>query len=315
MPVPSDTGINAPPPARSDPKAAEIRTPLAKRLEPWFFVGPSLILLLAVGLYPTIFIAYYSFHAWTMGMGPPVFDGFTNYIDAFTSSGFISSLERTGVFLAITLPIELGLGMAIALALDQTRNVVLRRLVQILLVVPIAMTPSVVGMLVDLMFNQQLGVVNYFVRGLGLSPPDWLGNADAAYGMVLITQIWEWTPFVALVLSASLATVPPEIEEAFRLETDSFWSRFVQIKLPFLRPGIVASLVFQTIFTIKTFDMIYSIEKGGPGDATQMLSLQIENVAFRGFDVGLASAESVLTLIITIILAQSVVTFLYRDEI
>jgi multiple sugar transport system permease protein len=307
--VPAGVAINA------APALTEIKTPLAKRLEPWFFVGPSLILLLAVGLYPTIFIAYYSFHAWTMGMGPPVFDGFTNYIDAFTSSAFAGAVERTAVFLIVTLPVELALGMAIALALDQARNPILRRLVQILLVVPIAMTPSVVGMLVNMMFNEQLGVINYFIRGLGFAPVDWLGNANAAYGMVLITQVWEWTPFVALVLSASLATVPQEIEEAFRLETESFWSRFRYIKLPFLRPGIVASLVFQTIFTIKTFDMIYSIEKGGPGDATQMVSLHIENVAFRGFDVGLASAESVLTLIVTIILAQSVVTFLYRGEI
>lgn len=297
------------------PAPREVRVPLARRLEPWFFVGPSLILLLAVGLYPTIFIVYYSFHQWTMGMGPPVFAGFTEYIDAFTSTAFIDSIERTGIFLVVTLPIELGLGMAIALALDQTRNAFLRRLVQILLVVPIAMTPSVVGMLVNMMFNEQLGVINYFIRGLGFAPVDWLGNNRAAYGMVLITQIWEWTPFVALVLSASLATVPPEIEEAFRLETESFWHRFRYIKLPFLRAGIVASLVFQTIFTIKTFDMIYSIEKGGPGDATQMIALHIENVAFRGFDVGLASAESVLTLIITIILAQSVVKFLYREEV
>lgn len=315
MSNPADAGINVPLGETSGPASTEIKPPLMKRLEPWFFVGPSLILLLAVGLYPTVFIAYYSFHAWTMGMGPPIFDGFTNYIDAFTSTAFVSSIERTAVFLVITLPVELGLGMAIALALDQTRNAVLRRLVQILLVVPIAMTPSVVGMLVNMMFNTQLGIINYFVRGLGFAPVDWLGSANAAYGMVLITQIWEWTPFVALVLSASLATVPQEIEEAFRLETEGFWSRFRYIKLPFLRPGIVASLVFQTIFTIKTFDMIYSIEKGGPGDATQMISLHIENVAFRGFDVGLASAESVLTLIITIILAQSVVTFLYKEEV
>ncbi len=314
MSAPTNARLNAPS-AVSGAAAAEIKTPLKKRLEPWFFVGPSLILLLAVGLYPTVFIAYYSFHAWTMGMGPPFFDGLTNYIDAFNSSAFLGAVERTAVFLVVTLPIELGLGMAIALALDQARNPALRRLVQILLVVPIAMTPSVVGMLVNMMFNTQLGVINYFIHGLGIAPVDWLGSANAAYGMVLITQIWEWTPFVALVLSASLATVPQEIEEAFRLETESFWSRFRFIKAPFLRPGIVASLVFQTIFTIKTFDMIYSIEKGGPGDATQMVSLHIENVAFRGFDVGLASAESVLTLIVTIILAQSVVTFLYRDEV
>jgi len=299
----------------TDPTSPEVRLPRLRKWEPWFFVGPSLILLLAVGLYPTIFVAYFSFHSWTMGMGPPVFSGFENYVETLTSSDFIDSLLRTFIFLIVTLPIELFLGLSIALALDQTRNAWLRRLVQILLVVPIATTPSVVGMLVQLMFNTQLGVVNYGLHVLGIGPVDWLGNAHAALGMVMMTQIWEWTPFVALVLSASLATVPQDIEEAITLETESFWARLRYIKLPFLRPGLVASIVFQTIFTIKTFDMIYSIEKGGPGDATQMIALHIERIAFRGFDVGLASAESVLTLIVTIVLAQSVVTFLYKDEV
>jgi len=293
----------------------EIKEPLRRRLEPWFFVGPSLILLLSVGLFPTAFILYFSFHNWIMGMGPAVFDGLANYADALNSSGFINAILRTFLFLIVTLPVELFLGISIALALDQTRNAWLRRLVQILLVVPIATTPSVVGMLVQLMFNTQLGVVNYGLHKVGFGPVDWLGNAQGAMGMVMITQVWEWTPFVALVLSASLATVPQDIEEAITLETEGFWARFRYIKLPYLRPGIVASLVFQTIFTIKTFDMIYSIEKGGPGDATEMIALKIERIAFSGFNVGLASAESVLTLIVTIILAQSVVTFLYKDEI
>ena len=295
--------------------AVEIREPLKKRLEPWFFVGPSLIVLLLVGLYPTIFVLYYSFHAWTMGMGVPTFAGIENYAQALTSTSFLDSAGKTALFLAITLPVELGLGLAIALALDHTRNVYLRRLVQILLVVPIATTPSVVGMLVQLMFNTQLGIVNYLLHFLGIGQIDWLGSGDAAFGMVTATQIWEWTPFVALVLSASLATVPNDIEEALRLETESFWARLRYIKLPFMRPGIVASLVFQTIFTIKAFAMIYSIEKGGPGSATQMVSLHIEQVAFRGFNVGLSAAESVLTLIVTIVLAQTAVSYLYSGKV
>lgn len=296
------------------PAMQQLKVPLCKRLEPWFFVGPSLLLLLIVALYPTIFVLYYSFYNWTMGMGPPSFAGFGNYIDALTSSGFLGALGRTSLFLAITLPVEMFLGVAIALALDQTRNPVLRRVVQVLLVVPIATTPSVVGMLVQLMFNTQLGIINYLGHLLGFGPVDWLGSGPAAFSMVTVTQIWEWTPFVALVLSASLATVPTDIEEALTLESESFWARFFHIKLPYMRPGLVVSLVFQTIFSLKAFDMIFSVQKGGPGDATQMVSLHIEQVAFRGFDVGLSAAESILTLIVTILLAQGMVSFLYKSE-
>ena len=297
-----------------DANPGEIKPTLLQKLEPWFFVGPSFLLLLLVGLYPTLFVLYYSFQNWTMGMGPATFAGLSNYVQTLTSSEFLAALSNTALFLVITLPIELGLGLAIALALDQSRNLVLRRIVQVLLVVPIATTPSVVGMLVQLMFNTQLGVVNYLLHFFGVGQVDWLGRSTAAFAMVSVTQIWEWTAFVALVLQASLATVPTDIEEALSLDTESFWARLRYAKWPFLRPGIVAALVFQTIFTIKAFDMIYSIEKGGLGNATQMIALRIERVAFRGFDVGLASAESVLTLIITIVLAQTIVKLLYSKE-
>jgi len=282
-------------------------------LEPWFFIAPSVILLLAIGLYPTIYTLVASLQTWVMGMTPPSFGGVQNYLNAFTSSDFLGSVWRTLLLIVVTLPIELVLGMLIALALDSPHFAVLRRLLQICLVIPIAITPSVVGLLTQLMFNEQLGVVNAGLAGLGLSPVDWLGRPAAAFGTVMIVQVWEWTPFVALVLSAALSTVPKDIDEAAILETERWWPRFRSIQLPFLWPGITAALVFQTAFTIKAFDMIYSVERGGPGTATETAVIQIERVAFRGFDVGLASAESILMLILSIALARIYIRAFYRE--
>lgn len=287
--------------------------PLRERLEPWFFVSPSMVLLLIVGLFPVLYTFYFSFHDWTMGFGVPTFAGWDQYIQALTSADFRHSVLLTLILLAVTLPIQLILGMIIALALDSKHNKFLKRLLQICLVIPIAITPAVVGLLTQLMFNEQLGVINYLLGLIGLGPYDWLGGSVSAFVTVIIMQIWEWTPFVALVLSASLATVPTEIEEAVMLETEHWWPRFKSVMLPFLWPGITAAMVFQTAFTIKVFGMIYSIEKGGPGGATMVSMLHIERVAFRGFNVGLASAESILMLVLSIVLAQVYIKAFYRE--
>ncbi|HTI02276.1 MAG TPA: sugar ABC transporter permease [Acidisoma sp.] len=284
-----------------------------EKMEPWFFILPSVILLLAIGLYPVIYTLVASLQSWVMGMGPPSFGGLQNYAHAFTSSDFGHSVLRTLVLIVITLPIELALGMMIALALDSQNFLVLRRLLQICLVIPIAITPSVVGLLTQLMFNQQLGIINHLLGYIGIPALDWLGRPLSAYTTVLIVQIWEWTPFVALVLSAALSTVPQDIDEAAVLETERWWPRFRSIQLPFMWPGITAALVFQTAFTIKEFDMIYTIEKGGPGTATETAVMQIERMAFRGFDVGLAAAESILMLVLSILLARIYIRVFYRE--
>lgn len=289
------------------------KRPIREVLEPWFFIGPSLVLLLLIGLYPIVYTAYMSLHHWVMGMGTPTFNGIHNYIVAFTSTSFRESTLRTLFLLACTLPIEMILGLGIALALDAQYNHRLKRLLQICLVIPIAITPAVIGLLTQVMFNQQLGIINYLLGQIGLGPYDWLGGYTSAFVTVCIVQIWEWTPFVALVLSASLATVPTDIEEAVMLETERWWPRFKSVMLPFMWPGITAALVFQTAFILKEFGMIYSIEKGGPGSATEVAMIHIQRIAFRGFDIGVASAESLLMLVLSIVLARIYIKLFYRE--
>lgn len=297
-----------------DDALAEWRPPLRERLQPWFFVAPSMILLLAVGLFPILYTAYFSLHHWLMGFGVPSFIGFGNYVEAFTSPTFGATVSRTLVFLALTLPVQLILGLAIALALDAQHNRILKRVLQICLVIPIAITPAVVGLLGKLMFDKESGIINYLLGFVGIEPVAWLAGATSAFITMVIIQIWEWTPFIALVLSASLATVPTDIEEAAMLETERWWPRFKNVMLPYMWPGITAALVFQTAFTVKAFGMIYALNKGGPGSATMTAMLHVNLVAFRGFDIGLASAESILLLIMSIILAQVYIKAFYRER-
>lgn len=297
--------------AATSPRAAAV--PWRERAEPWLWLAPSLLLLLGIGLYPSIYTLVASFQAWVMTSGPPEWAGLDNYAAALTSSDFGGAVLRTLALLAITLPVELGLGLLIALALDSSHAPLLRRLLQVCLVIPIAITPAVIGLLTQLIFNAQLGVANYLLGLVGIGPVNWLGDPTMAFVTVLIVQVWEWTPFVALVLSASLSTVPKDIEEAAMLETERWWPRFRGIVLPYMWPGITAALVFQTAFTIKEFDTIYTIQKGGPGTATEMAVMQVERLAFRGFDIGVASAESILLLVLSILLARIYIRAFYRE--
>ncbi|WP_414040493.1 carbohydrate ABC transporter permease [Acidithiobacillus sp. M4-SHS-6] len=289
------------------------KRPIGEVLEPWFFIGPSLILLLLVGLYPIIYTVYMSFHHWIMGYGVPRFNGFSNYIAAFTSTSFRKSVFTTLELLGCALPIEMIVGLGIALTLDAQYNRTLKHLLQICLVIPIAITPAVIGMLTQLMFNRQLGIINYLTGLVGIPPSDWLGGYHSAFVTICLVQIWEWTPFVALVLSASLAVVPTDIEEAAMLETERWWPRFKSIVLPFMWPGITAALVFQTAYILKEFGMIYSAGKGGPGSATEVAMIHIQRVVFSGFDVGVASAESLLLLVLSIVLARIYIRVFYRE--
>jgi multiple sugar transport system permease protein len=286
-----------------------------QRLTPWLFLLPGIVMLLAVGIYPVIYALWASLHhvdLVDLAAGTP-FDGAQNYVAAFVNTLFTGAVARSLVFLAISLPVELALGLAIALYLHGTLLPGLRNVVRVVLVIPMAMTPVVVGLIGSLLLNNQFGLVNYLLGSVRVSPVDWLGNSQMAFLATLLLQIWQWTPFVTLILVASLATVPPEIEEALTLETKSWFKRLRYVQLPYLLPGITAALIFQTAYIVKLYDMIITLTGGGPGVATELVSIYIERNAFRAFDIGTAAAQSVILLILTIVLSQLYIRFFYKE--
>ncbi len=286
-----------------------------RRRTPWLFILPAFLLLLIVGLYPIVYTltsSFKSYHLDTIYLGTP-FYGLGNYRDALTSPLFLESVGRTLLFVLAALPIEIVLGLITALLLDRPRNKGLRAFTRVILVLPIATTPVVVGLFGALIFNTQFGFVNWVGSLFGLPAVDWLGNPFRAIVSILILQLWQWTPFVALVLLASLTTIPPEMEDAFLLESSSWWVRLRHIRMPYMIPGLTASAIFQTAYMIKLFDMIFTLTRGGPGESTDLISLQIERLAFRAFNAGQAAAESIIMLVITIVLSQLYVRVFYKE--
>lgn len=286
-----------------------------RRWTPVAFLAPAIIALLAVGIWPLVFAVYTSFHRFNITRprdGMP-FVGFDNYARVFSDPTFWDSLWLTARFFLTVMPFQIGLGLLIALALHKPGLGLLRSICRVSLVIPLATTYAVVGLVGRLIFNRDFGVANQFAGWIGLGPIDWLGTPAGAFAAIAILDIWQWTPFCALLFLAGLSMVPQEVEEAARLETSSPWSILRHVQLPYLLPGLTAMLILRTADTIKLFDMVFVMTRGGPGSATDLISIYIQRVGFRVFDLGYASAQAVLLLIITIVLSRLYIRYVYRE--
>jgi multiple sugar transport system permease protein len=188
-----------------------------------------------------------------------------------------------------------------------------KTLTRLSLVLPMATTYAVVGLLAQVMLNQKYGVINQMLGWIGVDAINFIGDPTNAFIAVVMWDIWQWTPFVALVLLAGLSTVPPEIEEAAKLETRSNWTLLRHVQLPFLVPSLVAVLILRTADTLKLFDMPFTMTRGGPGSATEFIAVLIERVGNRQFDIGMAAAQSIIMLAVTIALARLYIRLFYRE--
>jgi multiple sugar transport system permease protein len=275
------------------------------------FVGPAVIALAVIGIAPLLYAAWTSLHFFNLTRLRQLrFVGLENYGTVLTDPVFWQAMGRTFFLLVTSLPLQIALGLGIALVLHQPGLSLVKTLCRLSLVLPMATTYAVVGLLGQVMFNQRFGVVNQLMGGADVN---WIGDPTNAFIMIVFWDVWQWTPFVALVLLAGLSMVPGEIEEAAKLETKKWFTILRYVQLPFLIPGLVAVLILRTADTLKLFDMVFTLTRGGPGASTEFISLMIQRVGFRAFDQGLASAQAIILLIITIILAQIYIRVFYKE--
>jgi multiple sugar transport system permease protein len=281
----------------------------------FLFLAPATGALLLIGVFPTAFALINSFRRYNLARPREgtAFIGLDNYATALSDPTFWGSLGRTFGFLLTVLPIQLALGLGIALLLHKPGMTLLKTLTRLSLVIPLATAPAVVGLIGRLLFNRDFGVINFFYTGLGIGKVEWLGDTTNAFIAVAAMDIWQWTPFCALVLLAGLTMVPTEVEEAARLVTKSRWQIVRHVQLPFLLPSITVILILRTADILKMFDTVFTMTRGGPGSATELISVYIQRIGFRVFDQGVASAQAILLLILTIILARLYIRFVYQE--
>ena len=278
------------------------------------FLGPSIAALLIIGIGPLLYAAWTSLHYFNLTKLRDVeFIGLDNYVSVLGDGAFWSAMGRTFALLLISMPIQLAFGLGIALLLHQPGLTFLKTLTRLSLVLPMATTYAVVGLLGQVMFNLKYGVINQLIGFVGVGPIDWIGDPTYAFAAIIFWDIWQWTPFVTLVLLAGLTTVPSEIEEAATLETRKWTTVLRHVQLPYLLPGLTAVLILRTADTLKLFDMVFTMTRGGPGASTELISLLIQRVGFRAFDQGLASAQAIILLVITIVLSRLYIRLIYQE--
>jgi multiple sugar transport system permease protein len=266
---------------------------------------PAIIVLLALGVFPFIYSLLLSFHDWNMADRTAGwnFVGFANYAKILTSDPlFRDGLRATAIFVGAGVTIEMVFGVAIALLLN--RDYPGRGLVRTLIILPAMITPVVVGLIWRFMYNPDRGIINYLLGLIGIQGLDWLGRANTAMPAVILVDVWEWTPFVALIVLAALQSLDREPLEAAVIDGASNWQRFRFVIYPMILPAILVALLIRLMDSFKTFDIIYVLTLGGPGATTQVLSLYTYKYGFKFFQMGYAAALAYIMVIIVIVLAN-----------
>ncbi|SDH61750.1 carbohydrate ABC transporter membrane protein 1, CUT1 family [Leifsonia sp. 98AMF] len=280
------------------------------------YIAPALIVVLAVGVLPGLFL--YGVSLFDYNRGTPLssakFVGFDNYTRLLSGSdgNFWPAVGVTIAFLLTSTATTVVLGTIFALLLD--RILVGRRLFTTLFLVPLVMAPVMAGLLWRLMFNDLNGALNAFLRPLGLDQA-WLGSPPLAFLSVLAVETWQWTPFVALIMFAGIRSLDYRPKEAAQIDGANAWQVFRHITFPMLQPifGLVVAL--RLIDSVKVFDTAYALTQGGPGKATETLGLMIFHYGlYTSGWIGRASAIAVLLLILVILVSQFVTRYLKRAE-
>ncbi|WP_034943146.1 carbohydrate ABC transporter permease [Erwinia oleae] len=267
------------------------------------FTLPLLILLLAVSLYTLGYAIYLAIFDIDL-MSPPPFDfvGLANFIDVIQQPRLWYSLWHTLVYVAGSIAVELVLGCAIALFIS--RDFFGRRLVRALLLLPMIVTPIVGGLIWRIFYDPNAGLFNWLIGLVGLAPVDWLGSPQTAMASLILADVWQWTPFIILLVSAGLDALPTEPLEAAELDGARGWRLLAFIKLPMMKSIIMIALFLRMIDAFKSFDLIYVMTRGGPALATETTNMFAYLTGFQDFRISEAVVIAILnTLMVIVVLS------------
>jgi multiple sugar transport system permease protein len=263
-------------------------------------LGPALVLLLLTTTAPLIYLVWTSLQRIDLGM--PWMSGFAglgNYLKMGDDPRFWNSLLLTFIYTGSTVILQVVVGLSLALLVMQLpRGQALLRIAAIL---PIVLAPVVVGLFWrTLVLAPDFGIVDLVTRALGLGSYNWLGDPQLALISVIAIHTWQWTPFAFLVLLATLATLPPDVYEAARLDRASAWRTFIHITLPLIRPAVVMVVIMRLMTALSAFAAIFAATGGGPGSATEILNLYAYRTSFTELNLGYGASLAVVLLSITL---------------
>lgn len=279
-----------------------------------YFLLPALIILFIVTAYPFLFGIYNSFHDWVLykpQMGRP-FVGFEQYGKVLSDPRFWDALRRSLVYviLAVSCSVVLGFTQALAMSHEALRG---KAVLRSILIIPVVVAPVVAGYSFRFMYNTDLGVIPWLLGEIGLHVDRILGDPSVALFAVVVVDIWSQTPLAFLVLLAGLQNINPELYEVASIDGGSYWQSLRYITVPLLKRAFLVVFLIRAIDAFKAFDILYVMTEGGPGRATEVMSVYGYRLAFDGWRMGAASAFAMIFFYIMVAIS-TVFMRVYRAE-
>ncbi len=268
-----------------------------ERYVPWILLAPTLFIMTVVGFFPLVHSLYLSLTSLrpTEADKPQGFNGLENYVQAFTDAQFGHSLLVTGIFTSLSVSISLVFAVLLSLLFNLRLPGFLA--MRTIVLVPMLITPIAVGITWRIMMMPDLGVLNFLLGLIGVAPQPWANSRTSALAAMLLVDVWQWTPFMFIVVFAGLRALPKSPFEAAAIDGAGPLRTFFSVTLPMLKPVIVVAALLRIIDAMRTYDTVYIITRGGPDFATDLVSVYLQRVNFKFFDLGYGAALSWLTLI------------------
>ena len=285
------------------------RRPLSDATLQRLFLWPTLALLIAFNIFPLLYSLYLSFTDYSaIANQPPNWVGLQNYQEILGSGQLWHYFQTTGLYVVLSVGLETLVGFGLALLLR--KRFFGSGLITTLILVPMMLSPVVVGLFWKLIYNPSYGIFNYLLGFPAGRGPDWLGTPQLALWAVVFVDVWMWSPYVMLLCLAGLSAIPDYLYEAAEIDRSGAWYTFRRITLPMVAPLLLIAILFRTIEAFKTFDLVMGLTGGGPGDATELVAVNLYRIAFPQWQTGKASALAYIVLVIIIGVSNIYVRYL-----
>ena len=275
-------------------------------------LAPALIIVAVLTIYPIISVLYTSLFKYSYMQDTKTFVGFKNFSRLLNNKFFRISVKNTFVYAILSTIAELIVGFALALLFKETFPG--RKLILPIVIMPMLLSTMVVCATWKTLYHFDYGLFNYVLGHLGLGPIKWLTNKHIVMLSVVLVEIWQWTPLSFLILMAGLQSIPSELYEAARVDGANRLRLFRYITLPLLKQQVLLVILLRSIDTFRVFDKVYALTGGGPGNATETISLYIYREGFNYFHLDRAAAASVVMLLIVTAISAVYIWVIFREQ-
>lgn len=279
----------------------------------YVLLAPTIILLLVLTIYPLVFAVAASLQTVSVRTGDRSFVGLGNFANIVSDQLFWNALKNTAIYTCAGVIVEFTLGLALALIL--TEKFLSRNIFRTIFLTPMMLPPIVVAIIFKIIYMQQYGISNWLLGLIHIKGMLWEAGPKTALFSLILVDIWEWTPFMFLILLAGLQAIPTDPYEAAKVDGATWFQEFRHITFPLLTPAVLIAVLLRLMDTLRIFDQVFVMTGGGPANATETLSLYVYQTGFRFFNVGYATAMSFILLILTTVISNIFISRLRAEEV